>query len=104
MWCLQNIYNFGARTFWIHNTGPIGCLPYILTHFPVRKDQTDSAGCAKPYNEVSQYFNIKLKEAIAQLRKDLPLAAITHVDIYSAKYSLYKEPKKYGIYSNPIFI
>ncbi|MEI4872605.1 SGNH/GDSL hydrolase family protein, partial [Klebsiella pneumoniae] len=74
---IKNIYNFGARTFWIHNTGPIGCLPYILTHFPVRKDQTDSAGCAKPYNEVSQYFNIKLKEAIAQLRKDLPLAAIT---------------------------
>lgn len=96
---MQNVYtNFGGRTFWIHNTGPIGCLPYVLANFPVSEDQTDSAGCSKPHNAVSQYFNLKLKEAIYQLREDLPLAAITLVDIYSAKYSLYKEPTKYGTY------
>lgn len=87
----------GGRTFWIHNTGPIGCLPYLLTMAPVGKDQMDSIGCAIPYNELAKYFNSRLKEAIDQLRKDLPLAAITHVDIYSAKYSLLKEPEKYGM-------
>jgi len=56
----------------------------------------DSYGCAKQYNEVSQYFNLKLKEALAQLRSDLPLAAITYVDVYSPKYSLFQNPKKYG--------
>jgi len=56
----------------------------------------DSYGCAKQYNEVSQYFNLKLKEALAQLRSDLPLAAITYVDIYSPKYSLFQNPKKHG--------
>ncbi|KAK9993353.1 hypothetical protein SO802_023056 [Lithocarpus litseifolius] len=61
-----------------------------------QKAQRDSYGCAKPYNEVAQYFNHKLKEAIVQLRKDLPLAAITYVDIYSVKYSLYSKPKEYG--------
>ena len=84
----------GARSFWIHNTGPIGCLPYILANF--QSAQRDSYGCAKPYNDVSQYFNHKLKEAIVQLRKDLPLAAITHVDVYSVKYSLSSKPKEYG--------
>lgn len=96
---LQKLYtNFGARTFWVHNTGPIGCLPYVLTYHPVSKHQRDSAGCSKPHNAVSKYFNLNLKQAIKQLRKDLPLAAITLVDIYSAKYSLYKEPIKYGIH------
>jgi phospholipase/lecithinase/hemolysin len=56
----------------------------------------DRYGCAKQFNEVSMYFNLKLKEALAQLRKDLPLAAITYVDIYSPKYLLFQNPKKYG--------
>ncbi|KAI5355299.1 hypothetical protein L3X38_008194 [Prunus dulcis] len=90
---IKKIYDLGARSFWIHNTGPIGCLPYILANFPA---QTDEAGCAKSYNEVAQHFNQKLKEATVQLRKDLPLAAITYVDVYSVKYSLFKEPQKYG--------
>ncbi|KAH9691179.1 GDSL esterase/lipase [Citrus sinensis] len=90
---VKNIYNLGARSFWIHNTGPIGCLPYILANFPSAKD---FAGCAKPYNEVAQNFNLKLKEAVVQLRKDFPSAAFTYVDVYSVKYSLFRNPKRYG--------
>lgn len=91
---IKNIYNMGARSFWIHNTGPIGCLPLILANFP--SAERDSYDCAKAYNEVAQSFNHNLKEALAQLRTELPLAAITYVDIYSAKYLLFKNPKKYG--------
>ncbi|XP_050251222.1 esterase-like isoform X5 [Quercus robur] len=91
---VKNIYNLGARSFWIHNTGPIGCLPYIFANFP--SAQRDNYGCAKSYNDVAQYFNHNLKEAIVQLRKDLPLAAITYVDVYSVKYSLFTKPKEYG--------
>ena len=68
--------------------------PIFLANF--LSAQRDSHGCAKPYNDVAQYFNYKLKEAIVQLRIDLPLAAITHVDVYSAKYSLFSEPNKHG--------
>ncbi|KAK9167229.1 hypothetical protein Scep_002420 [Stephania cephalantha] len=82
---VKSLYEEGGRSLWIHNTGPIGCLPYTFVPFPVASSQIDSAGCAIPYNDVSQYFNQKLKEAVVQLRKDLPLAAITYVDLYSIK-------------------
>ncbi|KAK2399490.1 GDSL esterase/lipase [Trifolium repens] len=91
---IKNIYNLGARSFWIHNTGPNGCLPISLAISPFAIK--DKYGCAKQFNEVSMYFNLKLKEALAQLRKDLPLAAITYVDIYTPKYLLFQNPKKYG--------
>ncbi|XP_050223347.1 GDSL esterase/lipase ENOD8-like [Mercurialis annua] len=90
---IKNIYNLGGRSFWIHNTGPIGCLPYMLANFPGEKDE---AGCLKRFNEVSQYFNFKLNESIAQLRSDFPLAAFIYVDVYSVKYSLFRSPHKYG--------
>lgn len=91
---VKNIYGLGARSFWIHNTGPIGCLPYVQTAFS--SSEKDSAGCSKPHNEVAQYFNLKLKEAVAQLRNEFPSAAFTYVDVYSVKYSLFAEPQKHG--------
>ncbi|XVE60327.1 hypothetical protein DITRI_Ditri05aG0120100 [Diplodiscus trichospermus] len=91
---IKKIYSLGARSFWVHNTGPIGCLPYILTAFS--SAEKDSVGCLKPHNEVAQYFNLKLKEAVAQLRNEFPSAAFTYVDIYSVKYSLFAEPQKHG--------
>lgn len=67
-----------------------------MDRFPITAAQVDKYGCASPYNEVAQYFNLRLKEAIAELRKALPLAAITYVDIYSVKYSLISRAKKLG--------
>ncbi|KAK8549082.1 hypothetical protein V6N13_054160 [Hibiscus sabdariffa] len=91
---VKNVYSLGARYFWVHNTGPIGCLPYVLSAFS--SAEKDPAGCLKPHNEVAQYFNLKLKEAIVQLRNELPSAAFTYVDIYAVKYSLFAEPQKHG--------
>ncbi|KAM7484176.1 hypothetical protein LguiA_000185 [Lonicera macranthoides] len=98
---IKNVYGKGGRSFWIHNTGPVGCLPYVLDRFLVTAAQVDKHGCATPFNEVAQYFNIRLKETIIQLRNVLPLAAITYVDIYSAKYSLISQAKKLG-FENPL--
>ncbi|KAL9997840.1 putative alpha-L-fucosidase [Helianthus debilis subsp. tardiflorus] len=65
--------------------------------------QVDKYGCVATINNVSQYFNKKLKEAIIQLRKDLHLAAITYVDVYSVKYSLIAQSKKLG-FGNPFLV
>ncbi|XP_038985399.1 GDSL esterase/lipase At3g26430-like isoform X2 [Phoenix dactylifera] len=47
---IKSIYEEGGRSFWIHNTGPLGCLSYVLLRMPLTAEQLDSAGCAIPYN------------------------------------------------------
>ncbi|XVF02570.1 hypothetical protein REPUB_Repub04eG0186000 [Reevesia pubescens] len=93
---IQYIYSQGGRYFWIHNTGPVGCLPYVMDYLPVLASQIDKYGCASPFNEVAQFFNRGLKKTAEQLRKDLPNAAITYVDVYSVKYSLISQGSKHG--------
>lgn len=97
---IMKIYAQGGRSFWIHNTGPVGCLPYVMDRFFITAAQIDKSGCANPFNEVSKYFNLLLKKTVAQLRKELPLAAITYVDVYSVKYSLIGHAKMLG-FENP---
>lgn len=74
----------------------MGCLPYVLERIPVLASQVDEAGCATPFNDVAKYFNSQLKQAVVQLRKDLPSAALTYVDVYSIKYALFHQPQKHG--------
>ncbi|GMH01558.1 hypothetical protein Nepgr_003397 [Nepenthes gracilis] len=93
---VRDVYALGGRSFWIHNTGPQGCLPYVLDRFLVTAAQLDEYGCGSPFNDAAQYFNRRLKEAVIQLRKDLPLAAITYVDVYSLKYTLISQAAKFG--------
>ncbi|KAL7587386.1 hypothetical protein Lser_V15G41087 [Lactuca serriola] len=100
---VKKVYDRGGRSFWIHNTGPVGCLPYIMDRYLIAAAQVDKYGCAAPYNDVAQYFNEKLKAAVHQLRKNLPLAAITYVDVYSAKYSLVVQAKKLG-FGDPFLV
>uniref|UniRef100_A0A0D9X0Y1 Esterase n=1 Tax=Leersia perrieri TaxID=77586 RepID=A0A0D9X0Y1_9ORYZ len=91
---IQNVYALGGRYFWIHNTGPIGCLPYAVVHRPDLAEPKDGAGCSVAYNKAAQVFNQRLKETVARLRKNRPDAAFTYVDVYSAKYKLISESKK----------
>eukprot|EP00262_Sarcandra_glabra_P012605 TRINITY_DN3281_c0_g1_i1.p1 TRINITY_DN3281_c0_g1~~TRINITY_DN3281_c0_g1_i1.p1 ORF type:complete len:383 (+),score=47.94 TRINITY_DN3281_c0_g1_i1:57-1205(+) len=93
---IKSVYDEGGRSFWIHNTGPLGCLPYILVGLPNTTGEVDHVGCGLTFNEVAQYFNKKLKDTLVQLRRDLPLAAFTYVDVYSVKYHLISNAKKYG--------
>ena len=50
----------------------------------------------KPKNEVAQEFNRQLKDMVFQLRAQLPNAAFTYVDVYSAKYALISNAKNEG--------
>ncbi|KAM6589405.1 hypothetical protein CsatA_012010 [Cannabis sativa] len=96
---IKKLYEKGARIIWIHNTGPIGCLPYFVITFPPKAEDTDQIGCIKSYNEVAQEFNKQLKEEVSKLRTQLSGAALYYVDIYSLKYSLINEAEKYGFLS-----
>lgn len=93
---MQYVYDQGGRSFWIHNTGPVACLPYILDRLPITAGQVDHIGCVGPVNDVAKYFNTKLNETVVELRKQFPLAAITYVDVYSVKYTLISKAKELG--------
>ncbi|XP_054788571.1 esterase-like [Prosopis cineraria] len=90
---ITSIYELGARNIWIFNTGPLGCYPYLLFNFDYERD---AAGCVKAFNELAQFFNARLKEAVAKLQRDLPLATIVHIDIYTPEYDLISNAAKYG--------
>ncbi|KAH7570373.1 hypothetical protein JRO89_XS05G0094400 [Xanthoceras sorbifolium] len=96
---IEKLYQEGARTFWIHNTGPIGCLPFFSVEYPPQAGNADQNGCIKSYNEVAQEFNKQLKDTVSLLRTQFDDAVLIYVDIYSAKYTLISEAKKLGFVS-----
>ncbi|XP_057481923.1 GDSL esterase/lipase At5g14450-like [Actinidia eriantha] len=94
---VQHLYQEGARAFWIHNTGPIGCLPISVVniHSP-NPGYLDELGCIKGQNDIAVEFNKQLNDRVIQLRAKLPQAALTYVDIYAAKYGLISNAKNQG--------
>ncbi|KAL5990393.1 hypothetical protein ACLOJK_011293 [Asimina triloba] len=105
---VQQLYLLGARTFWIHNTGPLGCLP--LSVIFCKGCDLQEIGCVKPQNDIALEFNRQLKDKVTYMRNLLPKAAFLYVDIYSAKHeliSIAKEnsKKKHGLpgaYMDPL--
>ncbi|KAL9686448.1 hypothetical protein QQ045_023907 [Rhodiola kirilowii] len=96
---IQNLYNLtGARNFWIHNTGPIGCLPSTLINLPssLPPGSLDEYGCMKVQSDMAREFNKQLKEKVTRLRTQLPLAAITYVDVHAAKMDLIANSSSHG--------
>ncbi|KZV15151.1 hypothetical protein F511_30237 [Dorcoceras hygrometricum] len=94
---LKNLYEKGARTFWIHNTGPIGCLPVatVKVQDPI-PGYLDEHGCVKNQNEIAIQFNKELKDEVLQLRTELYDASLVYVDMYTAKYELIKTAENQG--------
>ncbi|KAL8088710.1 hypothetical protein AgCh_038480 [Apium graveolens] len=95
---VHNLYRTGARAFWIHNTGPVGCLPLKTVEIEqhLKPGILDEDGCIKDQNDIAKEFNKQLKERVIKLRAELPQASITHVDIYTAKYKLIRNARDLG--------
>lgn len=92
----QTLYDEGARFFWVHNTGPLGCLPYSVINDQSKPGNLDQHGCVKPVNEVAMEFNRQLKYWVSKLKARLVHSTFTYVDVYSAKYSLISNAKNLG--------
>ncbi|CAA3027528.1 GDSL esterase lipase At5g14450-like [Olea europaea subsp. europaea] len=94
---IRDLYNKGARTFWIHNTGPIGCLPISTIKFrDPPPGYLDEHGCIESQNDMARHSNKQLKVEIVKLRTELSAAAIVYVDMYRAKYELISNAKNEG--------
>ncbi|GAA0160639.1 hypothetical protein LIER_17149 [Lithospermum erythrorhizon] len=95
---IRAMHERGARTFWIHNTGPVGCLPVsVIKVRDSMPGDLDEHGCIKYQNNIAMNFNSKLKEKVVQLRKEFSSdATFTYVDMYIAKYELISDAKNQG--------
>ncbi|PKA63007.1 GDSL esterase/lipase [Apostasia shenzhenica] len=100
---LKILYGTGGRNFWIHNTGPLGCLPQKLS-LP-RKDDSilDPYGCLTPLNNAAKEFNTQLSTLFYELRSELSEATIVYTDIYSIKHDLIANHTRYG-FESPVMV
>ncbi|KAM7271585.1 hypothetical protein ACFE04_030799 [Oxalis oulophora] len=96
---VKALYDQGGRKFWIHNTGPLGCIPQKLS--VVQDKDLDSHGCLSSYNNAARLFNEALLRLCQEMRSELKDATIVHVDIYTIKYDLIANATKYG-FSSPL--
>ncbi|KAL1802329.1 hypothetical protein ACET3Z_030976 [Daucus carota] len=93
---IQKLYDEGARTFWIHNTGPLGCLPQNIAKFGTDPSKLDEPGCVATHNQASKLFNLQLHALCTKLRMQYTDATVTFVDIFTIKSNLIANYSKYG--------
>ncbi|KAL5676898.1 hypothetical protein ACJX0J_013029, partial [Zea mays] len=92
---LKKLYDQGARKFWIHNTGPLGCLPQNIALFGKDPSQLDELHCVAKHNRAAKLFNLQLHALCTKLRAEFDGASITYVDIHTIKYSLIANYSRY---------
>ena len=90
------MYQNGGKNFWVHNTGPTGCLPQILAINNHTESDLDKYGCIKSMNNAAKEFNKQLFALCKRLRSELHDAIIVYVDIYSIKFGVITNPSAYG--------
>ncbi|KAL9450624.1 hypothetical protein AB3S75_012366 [Citrus x aurantiifolia] len=98
---LRRLYDEGARNFWIHNTGPLGCLAQNVAKFGTDPSMLDELGCVSGHNQAAKLFNLQLHALCKKLQGDYTDSNVTYVDIYTIKYGLIANYSRYG-FEQPI--
>ncbi|KAL8159112.1 hypothetical protein V2J09_000649 [Rumex salicifolius] len=100
-YAVKRLYGEGGRKFWIHNTGPLGCLPQKLSTAHHTPKDLDSNGCISSYNMAAKMFNEALMHSTQQMRSEMKDATFVYVDIYAIKYDMVSNASRYG-FSKPL--
>ncbi|GAV63200.1 Lipase_GDSL domain-containing protein [Cephalotus follicularis] len=98
---LKRLYDQGARNFWVHNTGPLGCLAQNIAKFGTDPSSLDELGCVKGHNLAAKHLNLQLQALCTKLRGQYTDSNITYVDIYTIKSNLIANYSRYG-FEQPI--
>ncbi|KAG1326087.1 GDSL esterase/lipase LIP-4 [Cocos nucifera] len=100
---VKTLYANGGKNFWIHNTGPLGCLPEKLS-LPRKDDSSlDPYGCLVPFNNAAKEFNAQLSSICNELSSELKDANIIYIDIFAIKYDIVANYTKYG-FESPVVV
>ncbi|KAJ7978019.1 GDSL esterase/lipase [Quillaja saponaria] len=98
---VKKLYDQGGRNFWIHNTGPLGCLAQNVAKFGTDPSKLDELGCVSSHNQAAKLFNLQLHALSKKLQGQYADANITYVDIYTIKSNLVANYSRYG-FEQPI--
>ncbi|XP_042516672.1 GDSL esterase/lipase At1g54790 [Macadamia integrifolia] len=98
---IKRLYDQGARMFWIHNTGPLGCLPQNIARFGNDPSKLDELGCVSSHNRAAKLFNLQLHALCQRLQGEFVDANLTYTDIFSIKSNLISNYSRYG-FEQPI--
>ncbi|XP_029125786.1 GDSL esterase/lipase At1g54790 isoform X2 [Cajanus cajan] len=105
---IKKLYDLGARNFWIHNTGPLGCLATVIAKFGTNSSNLDELGCVSSQNQAAKAFNTQLQALCSKLKAQYPDANVTYVDIFTIKSNLIANHSKYVIclqgLNNPLWL
>ncbi|KAL5701637.1 acetylajmaline esterase [Ranunculus cassubicifolius] len=93
---VKKLYDQGARKFWIHNTGPLGCLPTNIAEFGQDPSRIDEFGCVRTHNYAAKVFNLQLLTLCRKLQGQFSDTSVTYVDIFSIKLDLISNYSRYG--------
>ncbi|KAK1664631.1 hypothetical protein QYE76_052790 [Lolium multiflorum] len=93
---IMTLYYNGAKNFWVHGTGPLGCLPQKLAEARDDDNDLDDSGCLRTLNNGSYEFNSQLCSVCDRLTTQLKGATIVYTDILSIKYDLVANHSGYG--------
>ncbi|KAK1278160.1 GDSL esterase/lipase [Acorus gramineus] len=100
---IKKLYDQGARRFWIHNTGPLGCLPQNIAAFGKDPSKLDELGCVSSHNRAAKLFNLQFNALYKKLQGQYTDANMTYVDIFSIKLNLLANFSRYG-FESPITV
>ncbi|KAH6811441.1 hypothetical protein C2S51_025203 [Perilla frutescens var. frutescens] len=89
------IYHLGGKNFWVHGTGPLGCLPSELATRNA-SESLDKYGCISFHNEAAKQLNLELDRMCQELRRQMGISTIVFVDVYPIKYDLITSSSSYG--------
>ncbi|CAL4910214.1 unnamed protein product [Urochloa decumbens] len=89
------LYDNGARKFWIHGTGALGCLPALVVQ--EKNGEHDAHGCLAGVNRAAKAYNKKLSQLCDDMRFHLKDATIVYTDMFAIKYDFVANHTKYGI-------
>lgn len=92
----QELYDQGARNYWIHNTGPLGCLPQVIATFGTDPSKLDELGCVSSHKRAAQLFNLQLHALCRKFQGEFEDANVTHVDVFTIKLILISNFSQYG--------
>ncbi|CAO2192527.1 unnamed protein product [Urochloa humidicola] len=93
---IMTLYYNGAKNFWVHGTGPLGCLPQKLAAPRADDSDLDYSGCLKTLNNGAYEFNNQLCAACDELKSQLRGATVVYTDVLLIKYDLVANHSNYG--------